>query len=109
MKGAEEEEDTEIEIDETVTNLEDFVQGMNSPSRMKKHIRFSSTSSSTPSTCDAAQRGSTPPLVVTVEPLIQDEVSPRPVFPFPQAENVPPMLTPIQTITFYQGLSSSIF
>ena len=76
---------------------------------MKRHIRFSSTSSSTPFADDVVQCGSTPPLVLTVDPQIQDEIFARLTFPSPQAENVPPMPTPIQTTTVYHGESSSNF
>ncbi|CAI9281128.1 unnamed protein product [Lactuca saligna] len=46
---------------------------MNSTPRMYKNVLFSTTSSSTTSLDDIVQRGSTPALVVTVEPLIKDE------------------------------------
>ncbi|CAI9290132.1 unnamed protein product [Lactuca saligna] len=58
---------------------------------------------------DVVQRGSNPPLVVTAEPLIQDEISARLAFPSPLVENVPPMLKPIQTTTLYHGESTSNF
>ncbi|CAI9268605.1 unnamed protein product [Lactuca saligna] len=104
------EEETDNEKDELSTDKgEVFVQGMNSPPRMNKHIRFLSTSSSTPFTDDVLQRGSTPHFVETTEPLIQDVISPRTTSPHQQVETVPPMPTHIQTATIYQGESSSNF
>ena len=42
-------------------------------------------------------------LVVIVEPLIQDDISPRPASPSPKAKNVPPMPTTIYNTTVFQG------
>ncbi|CAI9300651.1 unnamed protein product [Lactuca saligna] len=58
---------------------------------------------------DGEQNGSTPPLMQTIEPLIQLVISPRSASPSPQPENVPPMPTPIQNVTVYQGESNSNF
>lgn len=55
------------------------------------------------------QHGSTPPIVQTVEPLIQNVVSPRSVTPSHQVETLPPMPMPIKSATFYQWESISNF
>ncbi|CAI9259345.1 unnamed protein product [Lactuca saligna] len=82
---------------------------MNSPPRLKKHIRFSSTYSSTSSVDDVVQRGSTLPQVETTVLLIQDVISLRSVCPSQQAKHVPPIVRPLHTTSFYQGESSSKF
>lgn len=71
---------------------------MNSLPRMNKHIRFPSTSSSTPSADVVVKHRSTAPLMETTEPIIQDEF----VSPSPQTDNVPPMPTPMKTTTLHQ-------
>ncbi|CAI9287667.1 unnamed protein product [Lactuca saligna] len=48
------------------------------------------------------QRGSTTPLVETIEPLIQDEISPRLASSSPEAGIVPPILICIKTAAFQQ-------
>ncbi|XP_023770756.1 uncharacterized protein LOC111919426 [Lactuca sativa] len=82
--------------------------GLNSPPRLNKHIRFRSTSSTTAAN-DTVQCGSTPPQMEDTDPLIQDVTSRRSTSPSPQAAIAPPMLTCIQTASFYQGESSSNF
>ncbi|CAI9286295.1 unnamed protein product [Lactuca saligna] len=54
-QGADEEEYVDDEEDGIVTNKgEEYFQGMNCPPRLNNHIRFSTTSSSTPSANDVA-------------------------------------------------------
>ncbi|CAI9260604.1 unnamed protein product [Lactuca saligna] len=80
IEGADKEEDFDKHEERSVTdNGEHFAQGMNSPPRMNKHIRFSPTSSSTPSADVIVQHGSTSHFVETVEPMIKYELtSPSP-------------------------------
>ncbi|CAI9279612.1 unnamed protein product [Lactuca saligna] len=108
-RGDEEEDSDKDEEESIVDKGEDFAQGMNSPPRMNKHIRFSTTSSSTSSAYDVVQSGSIPPFVETAKPMIQDVTSPKLTSPSPHAEIVPPIPTPIQTVDFYQGESNSNF
>ncbi|CAI9275847.1 unnamed protein product [Lactuca saligna] len=71
---------------------------------MNKHIRFSTTSLSSSSVDDSVKRGSTPPFMETVEPMIQEEIPPKPTSPPPpQAKTVPSRPTPINTFAFHQG------
>ncbi|CAI9285085.1 unnamed protein product [Lactuca saligna] len=102
--------DDEEEANELATDKgEAFVHGMNSPPILNKHIRLCSTSSSTTSTNDIVQRGSSPPKIEPTDPLIQDVTSQRSMSHSPQAATAPPMLMHIQTASFYQGESSSNF
>ncbi|CAI9272072.1 unnamed protein product [Lactuca saligna] len=51
---------------------------------------------------DVAQRGSTLPFMENVEPIIQDENSPKPMSPAPQAKTVPSMPNPIMNADIHQ-------
>ncbi|CAI9302981.1 unnamed protein product [Lactuca saligna] len=98
---ANDEEEVDDEEDELATNKgEASFQGLNYLLRLKKHIRFSSTSSSTPSADDIVQHGSTASQVEIVDPLIQDVISPRSLSPSLQATTFPPMPTPLQIASF---------
>ncbi|CAI9296761.1 unnamed protein product [Lactuca saligna] len=65
---------------------------MNSPPMMNNHISFSTTSSSSSFADDIVPHGSTPHVGDITEPMIQDELSPKPS-PSPQVDNVPQVET----------------